>query len=293
MSNIIDRINKMTVVDINNLQLPKSVRLELSGVCNHKCEYCVVPTLQNQQHFMNELTFYKALNEIQRLGIKEIGISHMGEATLHPVFCKMVEEIPSDIDIFITTNGTNLNNLKYLVERNIKSIKFSLNGYSKESWKQMIGVDTFDLVINNLKELVKYRNELGSDTQISASSICRECKEQDDFVKIISKIVDCFYYTRLFNHAAKVDNKPIKYNGANILDHLCQIPCYGLFNMCHIKANGDINICRWGVDNEFVIGNILTDTLDKVWFSDKANAIRNKHINHCLETCNKCVNINV
>lgn len=291
MTTIVDRIKSMTEVDVNHIQLPKSVRLELSAVCNHKCNYCVVPTLKVPTKFMSKDVFCKCLEEIMRLNIQEIGISHMGEATLHPKFKELINLIPTDIKTFITTNGTNLDALKYLVEKNINSIKFSLNGYSRETHKKIIGVDTFDTVINNLKELIQYRNEIKSSTQISASSICYEIDEQDKFVNDVKKIVDCFYYTQLFNHAGKVNNSPIKYKKYNYLDNLCRLPCYGLYNMCHIKSNGDINICRWGVDSEFVIGNILNDKLDDVWFSDKANKLREESSNRCNNTCNKCVEI--
>lgn len=295
MNNILDRVNNIINVDTTNIQLPKSLKLELASVCNHKCSYCVVPLLKTSESFMSEKIFHKSVQEAHRLKIKEIGLFHMGEGTLHPQFNDYVDYIRnnySDIDVFITTNGTQLDKLKYCIKQSIKSIKVSLNGYNKQSHLQLTGKDTFDLIIDNIKQLIDYRNSIKSSTQISASSIFYNCPEQNDFADNISKLVDCYYYTQIFNQANKIDNKYIQLtDDAKILKHNMDKPCFGLFNLCHIKSNGDINICRFGVDNEFTIGNILNNSLDDAWFSDKANDLRRKHLNDEIITCNKCVGI--
>lgn len=289
METIINRVHSIMNIDIENIKLPTSLKLELSNICNHKCEYCIVPKLKQKEKFMSEKIFCKSLEEAKRLNFKEIGLFHMGEGTLHPKFCQFVEKIPLNFDIFITTNGTQLDKLKYLVERNIKSIKISLNGYNREIHKRITGVDTFDLIINNLKELVKYRNEIKSSTQISASSIFYNCKEQEMFAQYIESIVDCYYYTEIFNHAGKVDNKHIDLtNDIRIIKNICTVPCISMYNLCQIKVNGDINVCKWGVDNEFVIGNILNDKIDDLWYSEKMQKIREKSNKKLNETCNKC-----
>lgn len=290
MDSIIKRVNNITNVDINKQTFPTSMKLEMSGICNHKCSYCVVPTLKDAPKFMPEGVFYRSLSQAEEIGIKEIGLFHMGEGTLHPKFCNLLENISSKFNVFLTTNGTQLNQLEYCIEYGIKSLKFSLNGYNREIHKQVTGVDTFDLIINNLKKIVKYRDELHSPTEISASSIYYNTPEQDKFVEEISKIVDNFYFTEIFNHASKVKNKYIELsNDPRIITSLCQIPCYGLYNLCHIKANGDINLCKWGVDDEFVIGNILKDNIKDIWFSKKANKIREMSTNYQIETCNRCI----
>jgi radical SAM protein with 4Fe4S-binding SPASM domain len=294
---IIDRIKTAaTDFDVENIKPPLSVKLELSSVCNHRCVYCVVPTIKQPYTFMSDDVFHKSINDIKDFGIGEIGIFHMGEGTLHPKIVQyteyIIKEIPT-IKIFLTTNGTNINVLKQLVEKNINSIKFSLNGYNKEVHKKVTGVDNFDLIIDNLKNLIKYRNEINSSTEISASSICYDNDEQIKFSNEISNIVDNFYYTEIFNHAGKVDNKHIDVEDDKIITNLCVLPCYGMYTLCHIKPNGDVNLCKWGVDDEFVIGNILNNSLKSIWFSDYANDLRKKSSNGNLKTCNKCVGYNI
>lgn len=292
---IINRVNNLDCSKIDKNKFPETMKLELCGICNHKCSYCVVPTLNIKNRFMNDDVFYKSLEEADRLNFKEIGLSHMGEGTLHPKFneyIKFIHKTYPKFRMFISTNGTQLEQMKVCIENNVNCIKFSLNGYNEEMHNTVTGVKTFDIVIDNLKKLVEYRNEIGSKTEIAASSIYYNCKEQDDFGNMISSIVDSYYYTQIYNHANKKDNKYVELTSdPRIIKHMCDIPCYGLYKLCQVKVNGDINICRFGVDDEFTIGNIMNDKLEDIWYSERAKEIRHKSDNHLMETCNKCVGI--
>lgn len=293
METITDRVSSITSVNLNNISLPRSIKLELSEICNHNCKYCVVPKHQYRKIFMSSDIFMASIEEMNRLGIKELGLFHMGEGTLHPELLEMVDYArrrSKDFEMFITTNGTAMLQLKGLVDRNIKSIKFSLNGYDRDSHLEATGVDDFELVMNNLEALVAYRNYIGSKTQISASSIYYNSKKQNIFADKVSRVVDKFYYTQLYNHAGKVDGKPVQLtNDIKILPNLCSKPCFGLFNLGHIKVDGAINMCRFGVDEEFNIGYI-ENGFDKAWFSEKAQEIRKRHLEDRIETCKQCLN---
>lgn len=294
---IINRVSNIAYdIDTDKITLPKSIKIELASICNHKCTYCIVPKLKNIKSFISDEIFYKVINEAKRLKIPEIGLFHMGEGTLHPKFKNYISYVKKtypECVIFITTNGILLDPLKYAVECNIKSIKFSLNGYNKLSHLDVTSCDTFDLIMQNMQELIEYRNNIQSKTQISASSIYYNNSEQDSFSEYLDTLVDKHYYTQIYNHAAKIDNKFIDLsNNSKILKHLCELPCFGLYNLCHIKTTGDINLCRFGIDEEFTIGNIMNSNLEDIWFSEKANKLRNDSTSGKLNTCNKCVGIN-
>ena len=294
--NMIDRVKSIsTEIDTKHIALPRSIKFELSGICNHKCIYCGVPNIQAINRFMSFEIFKTGLAEAYKWQIKELGLFHMGEGTLHPNILELVafakKEYNNYFKMFITTNGTRLDILKGLVSLGINSIKFSLNGYNKEIHYKATLVDDFDSIIQNLKDLITYRNDINSPTEISASSIFYNNLEQDIFTEKMAKIVDNFYYTEIYNHAGKVATKFIKLtDNARIIPHLCDKPCYGLFNLAHVKVDGTINLCRFGLDHEFDIGNIK-DGFEKAWFSEKANKIRKLHMTDQIETCNKCLGL--
>lgn len=279
-------------VDTNNIMLPKSVKIELAAICNHKCSYCIVPKIKVKQSYILIDDFRIIMQELNSLGIKEIGLFHMGEGTLHPMFKGIIQyctETFLDTRFFITTNGTQLEKLKYAVRKGINSIKFSLNGYNREKHKELVEVDDFDEIISNLKELVQYRNEIGSRTEISASSIFCPNKEAEEFATMISSIADNYYQTQIFNQAGQVDEdleKPDKNKW--VLPKLCEKPCFGLYNLGHIKVDGTINMCRFGTNDEFNIGHIK-DGFKNAWFGPKAMEIRERCLNDQIETCKICL----
>lgn len=282
-------------VETGWVKLPRSVKLELAAVCNHNCVYCSVPKLQKDLpvKFMDIELYKKCVDDLYALKIKELGLFHMGESTLHPQFKEMVRYATDKkwFSIFITTNGTHLEMLKECVKLNIKSIKFSLNGYSRRIHKEVTGKDDFSRIIKNLKDLIAYRNEIGSTTEISASSIYYNTPEQDVFAKKMSEIADAFYMTPIYNHAGKVDNKYIKLTDNKfIISNTCDKPCFGLWNLGHIKVDGTINMCRFGMDHEFDIGHI-NDGFMHCWFGDKAREIRRRHKADEIETCKKCLGL--
>ena len=292
-----DRIDNIAHrVETNNIKLPSSVKLELASICNHKCSFCVVPTIQNKLpvKFMDFNLFKKCVDELYNLKIKELGLSHMGESTLHPQFKECVEYAANKnwFDIFITTNGTRFQELKSCVYFNIKSVKISFNCWEPEGHKKIVGIDDWNEIKQNIIDLINYRNEIKSKTEISISSIYSDNPKQKEFLEYMSNIVDNFYVTQMYNHAGKVNNKIIKPEDSNsVIPNMCNKPCYGLFNLGQIKADGNINLCRFGVDSEFNIGHI-NEGFENVWFNEKAQKIRDMHLKDKLETCNRCLNAN-
>ena len=61
----------------------------------------------------------------------------------------------------------------------------------------------------------------------------------------------------MYNHAGKVDIRLVK-GRDEVLNVKAQYPCIGMFKLCHVKTNGEVNLCRFGTDCEFSVGNIMT-----------------------------------
>lgn len=297
MSSIVERVSSISTVESTvDIALPRSIKIELAAICNHKCVYCSVPINFPKKKFIDWQTFTAATDQAAKYSIKELGLFHMGEGTLHPRFNDCVDYVVDNypkIGVFLTTNGTKIDAIKYCISKNIKSIKFSLNGFDQQSHLQATGVDDFDFVINNLTAAVQYRNAIKSTTEISASSIFANQAQQDIFAQKVAKIADAYYQTEIYNHAGQVNVKFVNLDHRpTIIEGLCKKPCFGLYNLVHIKVDGSINLCRFGNDQRFVVGNILRDDLKSVWTGDLANKIRQDHLNDKNLICNKCLQLN-
>jgi len=92
----------------------------------------------------------------------------------------------------------------------------------------------------------------------------------------------------MYNHAGKVDIGLVK-DRDGVLNVKAKYPCIGMFKLCHVKTNGEVNLCRFGTDREFSVGNIMSSRLDDLWFSEKAMALRQAAKDGSLLTCVKCI----
>jgi MoaA/NifB/PqqE/SkfB family radical SAM enzyme len=81
--------------------------LSITNVCNKKCVYCFAndTKLEFGQTFISEKTYEKALDYLERSGIKQARILG-GEPTLHPKFKIFIEKAVSrNLSIMLFTNG--------------------------------------------------------------------------------------------------------------------------------------------------------------------------------------------
>lgn len=285
--------------DINDthLSLPNILRIELSSRCNHHCKFCVTAHEHHANSFMSSNVINRIIEEAIDCNIREIGLFHMGESMLHPEFNHIIQTFTHHLKncrFYISTNGSIYNGIKCCIDNNIDSIKISLNCMSRQQHYEYTDVDDFCTIVDNIKKSFEYRNEVNSKSWLSFSSICSNITETDNtFIQKMSQYADEHYLTPMYNHAGKVDIASMTNSQCQmkIVDTSARYPCVAMFNMCHIKSNGDINLCRFGVDDKHTVGNIMTQSLRSIWFSGKSMGLRNLAKMHMLNTCNKCIHV--
>lgn len=62
--------------------------------------------------------------------------------------------------------------------------------------------------------------------------------------------------------------------------------CYAPFNNLHFQINGNVSACSFNYD--FIIGDINKNSINEIWFGDKANEFRRKLSNYNFEMCKSC-----
>lgn len=298
---IVDRIKGITNFELKTcMPYPISCKIELSTGCNFNCVYCKVGNTKNNK-FMKEENVYTIVSKLYNSGVRHFGLFFMGEGTLHPNFnsiCKTIKEKYPDIFLFLTTNGTSdlKESLPYL-----DSIKFSINYYDDKSFESNIRIKSkLNEILNNIKELVEYRNSNKIVTEISASSIFFNNPSQEEFVKKLKNTVDSFFYNNLQTQAGFISTST-KFEDINSeIIQVDKFPCYGMFTMANINVDGELCACRWDSSSEWSkFGSLIDNDFDVLWNCDKIQEYRRQHINaytqglyeevntHCL----KCLRI--
>lgn len=261
-------------------ELPKAVKIELTTRCNHSCVYCM-NTKMKRHYDMSYDVFSLVLEDLRKYFIPEVGMFHIGESTLHPqlpLWHRLVKITSPETKTFLTTNGTLLKPLLKLMHDGLGSLKFSMNGWDRASQKELTGFDDFDLVQDNVRAVLKARDENHWKTQVSGSALLSSSHEaQMKFKAEMEKILDCFYMTEVFTQAANMHPKP---GSSNDVLKTHEFPCYAPFNMLYVMPDGAMSLCKWGRSDEFIVGNILSMDIKTAWSSAKAREIRKQHLAH-------------
>lgn len=95
---------------LNVDSIGKHIFIELSSICNLKCEFCAYSWTERKGAFMPLELLEKILRDLKKLGpVDYIMFSALGEPTLHPEFdeaCRMVRR--HGYHLIVTTNGSRL-----------------------------------------------------------------------------------------------------------------------------------------------------------------------------------------
>lgn len=142
--------------------------------CNINCSFCFAKNLRNELiennliKKYNEL-YFMILNEIAKSNFTKLRLTDHGEPLSIPGTLEFLESIPQDSKlnfINITTNGAFINDkLINTIKRHPKikfEIQVSLNAFDKKSYKEIMGADKFDLVLENINKLKEAANSISN-----------------------------------------------------------------------------------------------------------------------------------
>ena len=96
---------------IDDVPLPKALRLQLTAYCNMACTMC--PCSHNKDRTVISKEVLSKIVEVCAPHIKTVGISYLGEPTLHPDFWGIVRFLSEHghWEIGLQTNGTTLSKI--------------------------------------------------------------------------------------------------------------------------------------------------------------------------------------
>ena len=86
----------------------------------------------------------------------------------HSLLSILKTGVKRKLNIHLYTNGIALGNDKKITEQimKIKKVRISLNSTNRKNYKEVMGVDKFDQVLENLRQFVETKKETKSNVQI-------------------------------------------------------------------------------------------------------------------------------
>lgn len=266
---------------------PRQIQVETTNICNHGCQFCAYTLMERPKRQMDPNLFKHLVKEAYECGAREIGLF----AGAEPLTCKWIVEYISyckDLGydyMYISTNGSipDQDKFKKVLDAGLNSIKFSVNGGNREVYKTVHGNDHFDRVIDNIKYVSCYRNQVEQDVYLGVSFVGMESSKHtfDELKELIGDYVDEVIYYEASNQSGQMDNLPLPpYRD-------CHLP----FNKLHISREGYLKACCNDYENLLAIEDLNVMSIKDAWQSKRFQELRKKHIENKLDgtLCGNCI----
>lgn len=227
----------------NNLPAPVELSLDPGHICNFRCTHCNAQRylvmhpeqVPADMKIMTEEHLKKIIDFCALWGVRAICIGGGGE----PLMNKNIWHIPSYIaskgmKSSFATNGSLINEEIAKEMMNCRWVGVSIDSATKETFEKVHGVDLFDKVIENLKLLVRIKNETESKIDISYKFLINPLNWHEiyDACKLAKEIG-----VRDF-HARPADLERKDFDQAMSLNYNLE-EIQNLFQKCHELEEGD------------------------------------------------------
>ncbi len=286
---------KFFVEDVaRHFPAPRTICLVLSNQCNLKCVMCPYHSplfIQNRQTDYFDDKRWMPLALVERL-VGELKDNdqpltfHMGELDeplLHPHIAEIVRLLASvpHSTVHITSNGNLMSGdlARAIIEGGIKSIQFSVDAQTQETYKKIRGAK-LEKVQRNVERFLRLRDELKPGLYVNLCIINQDgaADEIEDFKAYWrAKGASSVSVYQLFKPAEGNNAQwvvPNKY-----FEEKTRTPCTALWDQCFIYPDGEVSLCcttliRVPQDGIISKGNFNEQSLREIWFGALYQKVR-------------------
>jgi MoaA/NifB/PqqE/SkfB family radical SAM enzyme len=271
------------------------VNFDICTFCNHKCTFCSNADERTLKDKVSYHDFIKVMDNLsQYIKIHELALSAKGEILLNEDLEKIISIAKNKYQIpyiYFSTNGSILNNQKAisLLDTRIDSIKFSINGFSREEYKSIHLKDDFDRVIKNLKEVLLLKKEKYTNTKIFISSVNN--KHVNEIKEFFKNLLDDLYL-----YIDDITKYELQFTPKNELQKNIKIDAKNClispFKEIYINSDCTLGFCCKDYFDEINFGSLLHNDFLKLYNSKEYLSMRNRFIDNNFEKdslCFKCL----
>ncbi|MFT7860919.1 MAG: radical SAM protein [Sulfurimonas sp.] len=276
---------------------PLNLDIETTDLCNLKCPMCArtIKDANKENHvaksrYIDKEAYMDIIDQGVANGVKAIKLQYLGEPLLHKDVVFQVEYAKKKgiLDVMFNTNGVLLTPelSKELLEAGLDKLFVSFDAVNPKLYAQQRVGTSIGVVIDNIYEFIKLRNEISPKTQIRLSMVMYDdpvWQQQFEAMKVMwDGLVDSLGYGVFNERDADKKHEYEKVEG---------FVCEQLFQRMFLKCNGNVTVCCVDGDDEYVVGNWKEQRLVDIWNSPKYKDIRDLHIKGNYDQvpmCRKC-----
>lgn len=300
---------------------PPILTIEPTLQCNSNCLMCNRNFNRgNDKHSKGFLSWeiFNKTKSFWRL-TRRINFSGFGEPLLHPDYLAMLMALKKHgTYVSMYSNGILLNGQLALgiVEVGMDKIYLSMGGATRNTYQKIRGVDGFEIVVQNLKELHACKKKRGTKLPVVAfnvvamNSVMNELEgllhmakklgvEEIDMPNLVvqGEAVrhESIWLDKTKNQViiARANNlaKKLKIRFRPPLLQEQERSCWNIFSNLSINWDGSVMSCPL---ERFILGDLRHQEIWKIWNSDGIMRLRHDFINgKASQYCPKCAGLKV
>lgn len=287
---------------------PISIMIEPISRCNLRCPLCPIGAreLKRDLGVMTLENFKLILDNVGRY-VKVIALWNQGEPTINDQLPEMIAEATKrGIYTMVSTNGTLLhrrNLITRLLDAGLSELVFSIDGLTPESYKIYRIGGELEVVVENMKELRKLRDARGRKSPKLIMQWLPMKHNQHEIPYLRAKAKEWGADTVEIKTAQVYTD----YQAAQYLPDMEELrryerqgqrwetkrryqSCKRLWFSTMIDWNGNVVPCCFDKDEQFLMGNALSQDFKTIWHGEKYNSFRTKLIRQgrIEEMCRNC-----
>lgn len=273
--------------------VPYQLNIENTNICNADCAFCPHHEMKRKQGSMNFNLFERIIDQAAEYDIPVINIHGFGEPLLDKDFFRRVEYTRRKTNGIISTN-TNASfidedNIVHLLECGLDKLYISFDAATADTYRKIRPKLDFDEVESNIKKLIRARRERrlkSPKIYLSFVKCPANARELEMYLKKWRPLVDGISVSFLHNWAGK-------YSGAHLLkDSSRRDPCRILWTDMWITWTGEVIICCYDYEGEYMVGDLKMESITEIWQGEKLKELRRLHIRREYDRigiCKDCV----
>lgn len=279
------------------LVFPKFFLIETINWCNARCIMCGIDFDKMKKAIMSDDLFDKITNEIAEHShhVEKVLLYLYGEPLLDKKLPLRIEQMKKAgvKKINISTNAAPLNkhNATQIIEAGLDEIHIGFDSLKKDVFEAIRPRLKFETVYENIVNFIQLRNQLNPNLEIRIQVILQELNYQE--ADALTQ-----HWIPLLNRNDQVAVQKVHNWGATVeamefddKDKANSIPCISLWGTLCIHVDGEAGLCCVDTNNDFRLGNVVSQTIEQVWVGEPLKRAREKHISgrrHEIPICNGC-----
>ncbi|MBF0155163.1 MAG: radical SAM protein [Magnetococcales bacterium] len=282
---------------------PREILIDITSHCDHSCAFCANSKLPKRRAMDPELVV-RVLHEAYENGTRDVGLYATGEPFLVkrlPEYVALAKSIGYEY-IYLTTNGATARpeRAKAVIDAGLNSIKFSMHGGTRETYKAVHGKDDFDKVMANLKWVSEYRQSAGLNFRIYVTMVIndRNRHEVELLRSLVTPYIDEWDPHLLTNACGTMpENNDLGHiEPENIRGRTKSNVCFQPFKSFTVTPEGFLSACVLDYQAHLLVADLNKLSLKEAWNCPEYRRFRRLHMSGNVKDiiCQNCIyNTNV